>query len=578
MSAQKNRTPRRVAARDAKHRRDAPSLGEPVAAEIASTARLTRHGALIAVIGVLVFLAGVRLRIADVPLERDEGEYAYAGQLILQGIPPFKLVYNMKFPGTYYAYSVILALFGQNSWGIHVGLLLVNAATVLVLFFLARRLLREPMAAAVAASAFGVLSLDRWIMGVFAHATHFVVLAAMAGLLVLFDAIDKKKVFRFVVAGALLGTSVLMKQNGIFFVALGIGSALWSEMRRTPRALRTATLHAGLVVAGSALPFTVLCIVFLAQGVFGRFWFWTFQYAIEYVSEIPLSHAWISFTSTLADITQANGPIWILGAIGVAALWVVRWTADTRVLLSGFLAASLIAVCPGFYFRQHYFILLLPAVGLFVGVAVLSLQRLVSQFLSSAVARTVAVGVFAGTLGIYVQNEWDYLFSIPTLELSRTRYGNNPFVEAPEIARYLQANTTPADRIAILGSEPEIYFYANRKSSTGYIYTYSLMEQQKYSQRMQDEMIDEINSAHPKYVVFVGISTSWLPRNSKEKIIQWTDRYLRECYETVGIADIQSPAPTRFVWDAEVLGYHPLSKDLVYTLKSKTDAQCVVAR
>ena len=108
------------------------------------------------------------------PLERDEGEYAYAGQLILEGIPPFELVYNMKLPGIYYAFSVILTIFGQTSWGIHVGLLCVNAATVLILFFLARRLLHDSMAAAVAASAFGVLTLDRWILGVFAHATHFV--------------------------------------------------------------------------------------------------------------------------------------------------------------------------------------------------------------------------------------------------------------------------------------------------------------------------------------------------------------------------------------------------------------------
>jgi hypothetical protein len=50
---------------------------------------------------VILFFASIRLRLRDVPLERDEGEYAYAGQLILQGIAPYQLAYNMKFPGTY---------------------------------------------------------------------------------------------------------------------------------------------------------------------------------------------------------------------------------------------------------------------------------------------------------------------------------------------------------------------------------------------------------------------------------------------------------------------------------------------
>src|ERR1051325_2460443 len=88
--------------------------------------------------GVFGLVIAIRIRLLGVPLERDEGEYAYSGQLILQGIPPYSLAYNMKFPGTYYAYSVILALFGQTVWGIHVGLMIVNAATILMLFFLAK--------------------------------------------------------------------------------------------------------------------------------------------------------------------------------------------------------------------------------------------------------------------------------------------------------------------------------------------------------------------------------------------------------------------------------------------------------
>ena len=67
-------------------------------------------------------------------------------------------------------------------------------------------------------------------------------------------------------------------------------------------------------------------------------------------------------------------------------------------------------------------------------------------------------------------------------------------MEALEIADYIRARTSPSDRIGVLGSEPEIYFYANRISATGYVYVYGLMEQQRYSVRMQEEMIDELSS------------------------------------------------------------------------------------
>ena len=84
---------------------------------------------------VFTLVVAIRIRLLGIPLERDEGEYAYAGQLILQGIPPYKLAYNMKFPGTYAAYAVIMSIFGQTIIGIHIGLLLINVATIVADFF-----------------------------------------------------------------------------------------------------------------------------------------------------------------------------------------------------------------------------------------------------------------------------------------------------------------------------------------------------------------------------------------------------------------------------------------------------------
>src|SRR4051812_24256407 len=77
------------------------------------------------ILAVLLFVDAVRLHSLGVPLTRDEGEYAYAGQLILQGVPPYELAYNMKLPGTYLAYALGMGIFGQTTAGIHLTLLLV---------------------------------------------------------------------------------------------------------------------------------------------------------------------------------------------------------------------------------------------------------------------------------------------------------------------------------------------------------------------------------------------------------------------------------------------------------------------
>jgi hypothetical protein len=47
------------------------------------------------VIAVVVF---IRIHLLAIPLERDDGEYAYAGQLMLERIPPYRSACNINFP------------------------------------------------------------------------------------------------------------------------------------------------------------------------------------------------------------------------------------------------------------------------------------------------------------------------------------------------------------------------------------------------------------------------------------------------------------------------------------------------
>lgn len=106
----------------------------------------------------------VRLRLLGVPLTRDEGEYAYFGQLLLQGDPPYKTAYNFKLPGIYGVYAGILAAFGQTAAGIHFGLLVANIAGCALVFLLATRLF-TPVAGVVAGTTFAALSLTPRLTG-----------------------------------------------------------------------------------------------------------------------------------------------------------------------------------------------------------------------------------------------------------------------------------------------------------------------------------------------------------------------------------------------------------------------------
>src|SRR4030042_2543244 len=166
---------------------------------------------------IIIVTAGLRIRHLDVPFERDEGEYAYAGRLMLQGIPPYSLVYNMKFPGIYAAYAFIMAVFGQTRAAVHFGLLIVNAVTILLVFLLVRSLI-DTFTGVFAAAAFAVLSISKPVQGIFANAEHFILLFALSGLVLLLFSIDRKNLLLLLIASLLLGFGFVIKQHGIFFV------------------------------------------------------------------------------------------------------------------------------------------------------------------------------------------------------------------------------------------------------------------------------------------------------------------------------------------------------------------------
>jgi hypothetical protein len=223
-------------------------------------------------------------------------------------------------------------------------------------------------------------------------------------------------------------------------------------------------------------------------------------------------------------------------------------------------------VCPGLYFRPHYFVLILPAVALAAGYCTTAVQRIcngrLADFLPVLILATAACG--------FIQAEKDYLFSFSPAEVSRKVYGTNPFPEALEIAQFLRANTTATDRIAILGSEPEILFYADRLTASGHIYMYGLMENHRYAAQMQQQLISEIEATAPAFIVVVNNIATWLLRSdSLNKILDWGDGYLALRYDEVGIVDIFGDRPTRYLWGSAAAGYEPQAQSFVSIYKRR---------
>jgi hypothetical protein len=203
------------------------------------------------------------------------------------------------------------------------------------------------------------------------------------------------------------------------------------------------------------------------------------------------------------------------------------------------LVTSAIGVSVGFYFRPHYFVQLVPASAALSGITLGWIaRRLLAR--SAAVAATgLAVASLALVVPAVAANR-DVLFAASPADASRHIYGLNPFPESIEIGRYIRSRSSDNDEIYIIGSEPQILFYADRRSATRYIFFYPLTGPYPEASRRQREAIEEVAGRRPLYVVWVNVGTSLSLRADTDKeIFQSGARWLRRKYrlETVSIWD-----------------------------------------
>lgn len=527
----------------------------------------------VVVLAVLLFVGFIRVRLLELPLERDEGEYAYAGQLMLQGVPPYQLAYSMKLPGTSFAYALGMAVFGQTASGVHLALLMANSFTLIFIFLLARRLFG--LAAGLAACAgYGIMSVSPVVCGMAAHANHFVVLFAVPATLLLWPAGESNRPARLFFSGLLYGLAFLMKQQGIWFCLFGWAILIRQVFSQNPLSGIQFARAGGAFGLGMVLPFGLTCLVLTAAGVFAPFWFWAIDYARYYVVSDDLGLGWQYLIHHLKETLAVSLGFWLLAIAALPLAWRDPTLRRPAGFAMFFWICSFLGTATGLIFREHYFILVLPAFAMLVGLAVGAGRRV----FQSATLKAVPLVVFVATLGCAIWFQKELFFRMSPVEASQTIYPGNPFVESLATARYVREHSSPSDRLAVLGSEPEIYFLARRHSATGYIYTYPLMELQPYAGRMQRGMISEIESNRPAFLVLVMYKNSWLIRHGSDvTILHWFDAYARSFYDRVGVIGVRPNGEPVQIWEADAGTFHEPLDRFIMVYRRRPDAASIPA-
>ncbi|HEX6655857.1 MAG TPA: hypothetical protein VF153_06565, partial [Candidatus Limnocylindria bacterium] len=211
------------------------------------------------VIGLAIFSRGS----IDDELSRDESIYAYAGQQLANGVPPYVSILDAKTPLSSMIAGVAVmagrAGAGNDLTTIRLTFFVISALTVVAVFLASLALSGSVMGALVAAAAFTTFrgfAFDA--LGGPDAKTPGVLLAAVCTALL----VDR----RWLLGGMAAGLAVLVWQPlGLYCVTAVVAAWLAADSgRRTRLALEA--------LGGVLLPIIATCIYFVAVGAFGSFW------------------------------------------------------------------------------------------------------------------------------------------------------------------------------------------------------------------------------------------------------------------------------------------------------------------
>jgi 4-amino-4-deoxy-L-arabinose transferase-like glycosyltransferase len=475
------------------------------------------------VLGLLV--AVLRIPLLNIPLERDEGEYAYIAWRLEHNELPYRDWVDQKPPGVFWVYRAALSLPMPPVPAIHVVAAAFSALTACALFLMMRMLAGQGWAL-MASALFVLLSADPRIQGTAANTEVFMLLPlTLSQWLFLYCGPQNRRRWAVILAcGVLTGVAVAFKQVAAAIWPFQV--ILYPFFFRVEKRWRSAFSFGALSLAGILMVWGGIAGYFHARNGLGALVYNVLTHNLEYINAIPWTERLKLCEKTLGELARTQGIAWLFAIIGLIAVWRTGRTAQV-LFLAQWLVAGVLGVSASGYFFPHYFQQLLPTLCALAALGAEAISK--AGFLQRASAwRNGMLG--AGLLalpGIFVT---PFLLTEKPEEASRKIYPGSFCAEMQEMGRRLAEVTKPEDRVYVFGAEAEVLFYGRCVSATRYIFLFPLYGPYRDAREKQMATAQEISANQPAALLYLPNSL-FLVKGTEQFLTQWTQNYMKENFK-----------------------------------------------
>jgi hypothetical protein len=494
--------------------------------------------AIIALFGAFALGLLLRSQIAAIPFERDEGEYAYIAQRWLQGEVPYKESFDQKPPGVFVAYACTFLLFGTSAAAVHWALQLYTLATIACVFMLGRKLYSTTVGIC-AAYLCALMPTSSTLLGNSANTEFFMILPMTAAMLTTLRATSFRSASSVslgwgFLTGVLAAAAILFKQvaiTNLFF------SGVYFLMYGTRRWLLLGSLFLGALAL--VLPVNAY---FWVKDAWSEFYDCVIGHNLRYTATLSIADYAGNFLFNIREILQVHWPIYLFAGFRLASVLSKRFARQPQqvpredLTLILWLAFCVWGISIGGYFREHYFVQAIPGLAVLAGRGMVELaQRVRAGFGRSAIPYLLCATAIA--YAVWMES-WYYLPGAAE-EKCRFIYGDFPFPQSEAIGLYLAAHSAPEDTVLVIGSEPQILYYAHRKTATRYIFFYPITRPTEDARLRQRNVLEELRARPPKFVVGIFVSREFDTHlDGPQDVFDGVHRDLKESYHVVGVVPV----------------------------------------
>lgn len=471
------------------------------------------------ILGLAVLFLAVRWNNYDAPLGRDEGEYAYSAQLLIQGVAPYQHAFIQKPPMVVYSYAFSELLLPHVFWSPRVLAILFEGGVTILIGLIAWLEFGGAMTLPAMWLVTPMILLPNLEM-TDANVEMWMLLPLIATVAVYcYSRQNGHKKKHWFLAGFLAVTALLYKYTVVPVLAFVFVAWLW-EARREGAA--NVVRAAGCAMAGGVLAAVAELLFFLIHDGGKTFWECTVVFNRYYAgtANFGLSYFW-----------DKCGEFWQSWWILFLMPWAVLLQPRPRTWFwVGIFVCAVLATNGSVY--EHYYAIIMPFWTLLNVAGIRALATRLAQWmpqLSSGPGILITMAVVL--LVIWPDRSWIFR---SREQFIIEKMGESPFIEAQLVADQVSRMSSPDDFVYVAGSEPEILYYARRFSPTRFVTTYSLMIPTRLAPGYQREAINDLQSNPPKLMVFVQAGNSWLRQSATPPFfLDFMGKFLRR-YEIVG--------------------------------------------